>query len=537
MNAFEWVFRIVLEATWRMACIIAVFMALRFLLKGRVSPHLLYWAWIAVAIGLLVPFSVPAKWSPFNFVRHNASAVPSNPPTYEAGALNASAPPQTPSPGVPGTRAVPTGIARPSVFLLASCVWAAGVLVLLFARILAYRRFASRLGLSLNEGSGPLSATANEAASEFGERGVQVVLTNLVAAPALYGILRPKLLFPPDLLANLSPAEVRLIFIHELCHHRRRDLMSQAVMHAAQIVHWFNPIVWIAGVAARNDCEIACDADVVRSVGPTDSHAYGATLLKVAGFTSQTPFGRLGVGIVESKTQLKQRILMIIENRPSSLARSVLGWALIVLVAALGATRESKAQQPSASSPAPQTPATPALTEKAPPGWWRNGDRPEDYVVGIDPGQMHDGQPSAYVKSIVPTIPGFGGMMQMCHADKFIGKRLRYSAWMKTENVEDAGAHLWFRVDGAGNNTGLQFDNMKEGYPKGTTGWQLYSVVLDVPAESTALAFGFFIGGTGKAWVSGVKIEEVGLDVPSTNTAGKKNHELPDAPTNLGFSQ
>jgi beta-lactamase regulating signal transducer with metallopeptidase domain len=535
MSLFESVFRIVLEATWRMACIIAVFMALRFLLKGRVSPHLLYWAWIAVAIGLLVPFSVPAKWSPFNLVRHNATAVVQA-TSSEVASFNASAPSATPSLRAQSPMKAPTGKGRPSAFLLASCVWAAGVLVLLFARILAYRRFASRLRLSLREGSGPLSAMANEAASEFGARDVQVILTNLVGAPALYGALRPKLLFPPDLLANLSPAEVRLIVIHELCHHRRRDLMSQAVMHAAQIVHWFNPIVWIAVMAARNDCEIACDTEVVRSIGPKDSQAYGATLLKVAGMASQTPFGQLGVGIVESRTQLKRRILMIVENRPSSLSRSALGWTLIVLVAALGVTRESRAQQPVASPSAPQTSAVPAATTEAPPGWWKNGDRTPEYVVGMDPGQLHDGKPSAYVKSLLPSIPGFGGMMQMCKADKFIGKRLRFSAWMRTEKVEDAGAHLWFRIDGAGTNSGIQFDNMKDG-PKGTTDWKLYSVVLDVPPESTVLAYGFFIVGTGEAWVSGAKMEEVGLDVPSTNTANKKNRTLLDAPVNLDFSQ
>jgi hypothetical protein len=72
---------------------------------------------------------------------------------------------------------------------------------------------------------------------------------------------------------------------------------------------------------------------------------------------------------------------------------------------------------------------------------------------------------------------------------------------------------------------------------KGTADWQQYSVVLDVPADSAALAYGFFIGGTGEAWVSGVRIEPVGLDVPSTNIVGKKSRELPAAPVNLEFAK
>jgi hypothetical protein len=34
---------------------------------------------------------------------------------------------------------------------------------------------------------------------------------------------------------------------------------------------------------------------------------------------------------------------------------------------------------------------------------------------------------------------------------------------------------------------------------KGTTEWQQHSVVLDVPANAAALAYGFFVQGTGQA--------------------------------------
>jgi hypothetical protein len=54
-----------------------------------------------------------------------------------------------------------------------------------------------------------------------------------------------------------------------------------------------------------------------------------------------------------------------------------------------------------------------------------------------------------------------------------------------------------------------------------------------VPASAGALAFGIFIDGTGQAWISGVKLEEVGPDVPTTNAPEKK---LPDAPVNLDFT-
>jgi hypothetical protein len=178
----------------------------------------------------------------------------------------------------------------------------------------------------------------------------------------------------------------------------------------------------------------------------------------------------------------------------------------------------------------------PGITKKAPEGWHENGSKTDAYVVGVDRVNTLGGMPSAYVKSTQPSVDGFGGMMQTNSAENFRGKRVRMSGWAKTESAVDGGGHLWMRVDGARGAAPFQFDNMNGREVKGTTGWQEYSVVLDVPQEATALAYGFFVQGTGQMWVSGTKIEEVGLNVPSTNMVANQAKSLPKAPTNLSFN-
>ena len=199
---------------------------------------------------------------------------------------------------------------------------------------------------------------------------------------------------------------------------------------------------------------------------------------------------------------------------------------LLSLVLALSATSWMRAQSQDLKS-------NPNVTTTAPNGWWKNGSKPAAYLVGVDKEKTHDGLPSAYAKSIESSIEGFGGMMQMCEAHRFLGKRLRFSAWMKTEDANDGGAHLWFRIDAKEGGAMLGFDNMDSRPVKGTADWKNYSTVLDVPANAGALAFGFFIDGTGRAWISGVKLEEVGLDVPTTGAPDKK---WPAAPVNLNFT-
>ncbi len=179
----------------------------------------------------------------------------------------------------------------------------------------------------------------------------------------------------------------------------------------------------------------------------------------------------------------------------------------------------------------------PGVIAKAPQGWHANGTNTKAYLAGVDTQTTWGGMPSAYVQSTTAGEKDFGGMMQTIAADNYAGKRVRLSGWVKTEDANDGGGHLWLRVDGQERGQVLQFDNMGNRAVKGTADWQEASVVLDVPANAAALAYGFFVQGGGKMWVNGQKIEEVGQDVASTNMVRPNGQptNLPKTPTNLGF--
>lgn len=194
------------------------------------------------------------------------------------------------------------------------------------------------------------------------------------------------------------------------------------------------------------------------------------------------------------------------------------------------ASAKASAEQPPAE-PVP----TPGVTVAAPVGWWKNGRNPEKYVVGVDSNETWGGMPSAYVQSVGDATGGFGGMMQTVAAENFVGKRVRLSAWVKTRDANDGGGHLWLRIDGQERGQMLGFDNMDNRPVKGNSDWQEASVVLDVPAGSAALAYGFFVSGKGKMWVSGQTMQEVGPEVPTTNMLKARTAAMPKSPTNLGF--
>ncbi len=170
-----------------------------------------------------------------------------------------------------------------------------------------------------------------------------------------------------------------------------------------------------------------------------------------------------------------------------------------------------------------------ATQAAAPNGWFVAGNQPRSYDSGIDAQATYNGHPSAYLKATTSSVEGFGTLMQDFRADHYLGKRVRFSAFVKTEGAQD-WAGLWMRVDKEAKQ--LAFDNMQGRPIKGSADWKKYDVVLDVPQEATGIFFGVLLTGSGSVWISGAKFEVVGPNVATTGAAGAQK---PDEPVNLDF--
>ncbi len=138
--------------------------------------------------------------------------------------------------------------------------------------------------------------------------------------------------------------------------------------------------------------------------------------------------------------------------------------------------------------------------------------------------------PEPYLRSKGPEPEGFGTLMQTFQASAYLNKRLRYSAYVKSEEVEN-WAGLWMRIDGSQAKM-LGFDNMQNRPIKGTLDWQPYEIVLNVPQDSTNIAFGILLEGSGQVWLSDIRFTEVASDVSVTDLT----KSYPDQPENLDFA-
>jgi hypothetical protein len=134
-----------------------------------------------------------------------------------------------------------------------------------------------------------------------------------------------------------------------------------------------------------------------------------------------------------------------------------------------------------------------SLEAAAPKGWFIAGSKPAEYESGLDAAAAHNDHPSAFVKARSESIDGFGTLMQDFRADPYAAKRIPFSAFVKTAGAQWAG--LWLRIDKGANP--LAFDNMQNRPIKGTSDWQKYNVVLDVPDDATGVFFGILLTGGG----------------------------------------
>jgi C-terminal processing protease CtpA/Prc len=151
--------------------------------------------------------------------------------------------------------------------------------------------------------------------------------------------------------------------------------------------------------------------------------------------------------------------------------------------------------------------------EPMPSGWMQMG--VSAYRVGLDRAVGRSGGASGHVTAASPAPDGFGSLSQIIRADDYRGKRLRFSAYVKTRGVSGRGAGLWMRVDGNGGV--MAFDNMQSRPLLGSADWSRASVVLDVPVEADGIPFGLILASGGEAWIEDASLEVVGTDVASTN--------------------
>jgi hypothetical protein len=143
-----------------------------------------------------------------------------------------------------------------------------------------------------------------------------------------------------------------------------------------------------------------------------------------------------------------------------------------------------------------------------------------DYELGLDPQtkRLPGSSPAGHIRSLVPSpsravwVTGLGDAGEL---DALRGKRVRLTGWIKTSNASNWGG-IQFTVWGA-DDKGMVVDDMGDRPIHGTTDWQQYSLVADIPKEAAKVTIFAFLRGSGELWCDDFQIDVVSSDVPITD--------------------
>jgi hypothetical protein len=166
------------------------------------------------------------------------------------------------------------------------------------------------------------------------------------------------------------------------------------------------------------------------------------------------------------------------------------------------------------------TPAVPRPNDRflpPPPKWLVLGDQGVELCdAGIDAQLMTAGQRNL---AIACSFPIRAYIRQAFEAPAYWGKRVRFSGWIKTEQVVpregvvqpgtngQPGAALYMAATGSRG-------PVYHAIVTGSTEWTYKELVIDIPRGDDYIPVGLSLVGTGKVWLRDLKFEEVPRDTP-----------------------
>lgn len=172
-----------------------------------------------------------------------------------------------------------------------------------------------------------------------------------LVSPCLFGLFRPAVYLTP---AAMERGEgLRHVLAHEETHGRHGDPLWSLLRSVCLAVYWFDPLVWWAAAAAREDCELACDESALRRLGEAERIPYGQTLLRLIPLQRSAGHVMLTATTMTSdKKRMKERIMRISENLKMKTA--ALCAALAVTAAVCAVTFTGCSTQAAAGTASPE---------------------------------------------------------------------------------------------------------------------------------------------------------------------------------------
>jgi len=353
-----------LTSTIQVSILVAIILAIKAIARDKLTPRWQYCLWMILIVRILTPWTFNTDFSVFNLLPSGQTTQSHTQPTEK---IQASPDSLARDSAVVIKGTTPTAIfeeptlaekfSRTSVAgsgNTLAIIWLAGAAVLAGYILFGYLKLWYAVKVRRPLTSQSVLDLLEDCKQQLAVHTILgVVVTDKISTPALFGFLRPRLLLPAGLIDRIDYRQLRYIFMHELAHLKRHDISIGWLVAICQVIHWFNPLVWLAFWFMRNDRELACDSLALSNIEPDESSDYGRAIVGLLENFSRRHSMPCLAAVLEDKSQLKRRITMIAKFKKGSYKLSLTAAALLAILSCVALTDAQ--ETPTTKDKTPQT--------------------------------------------------------------------------------------------------------------------------------------------------------------------------------------
>lgn len=328
------VFLYILHTSVVAGVFIVLLMVFKRLLFNRIAARVLNIIWLLIFLRLLMPFQlpnpfvivgpIPEKLQLINNYTDSRILISSYQSLIETDS-DSSAGAKEENFELPPAMLI--------LFRIIPYIWIAGCAILLLSSLAFIGRFKTKLKASQEIFDSDILGMAEQCCRKLRiKRKIPIYTHALCRSPAVSGIIHQAVYLPEDIKTWVNADQLQHILLHELAHCKRGDPVINLLSMAAAIIHWFNPLVWLAVREMRRDREVACDALVMETLGEAHAGSYGMTILDLSRWYARMPGQAHFISFNKNIGQVERRIKMIGKFKSGTYKLSIIAITICLVV-------------------------------------------------------------------------------------------------------------------------------------------------------------------------------------------------------------
>lgn len=221
---------------------------------------------------------------------------------------------------------------------IAAYIWFFGAAIALFARILNYCMFKSRIKKEcVRVSDNRITAMENALCAKLHIENPPPIYENTaVSSPMTIGLWNFVIIIP-KVFSDMDMTQLQLILHHELIHVARKDLLYKWTYQLLLCIHWFNPILHRICRQINRDCELSCDEAILTKLTDAGKQMYGNILIDTAALGIDCKENMLSTTLLDNKTDLKKRLDSILHHKKVSRFQLALSACVLIIMLTISA--------------------------------------------------------------------------------------------------------------------------------------------------------------------------------------------------------